>query len=415
MRASWLRLALPGLLMLTLAGCGGGGGGGNNPQQPTGTTVTFTFINGIPTAAAVQTGVAGFTQASVQNGQLQVLVPNGTTRYSIAYVCPSINFGRGAFQSQEFVVQATIQDGIAFTLDCFAYNTSTASVTVDVDATSIPGAAQLFIEGAQGGTYSIVNSNKGSFVVNMPIGMNDVAISVLDGSFNLLAIRILRGQTVPGPINGGNTITIGPQDLFANEPVSVNNVPPGDLAVLLIQLHTVNGTSLGLLNQTLMQYAALPAASIQSGDYYSYQVSTSAFHVGALQTATSGVGPVTMTVPDPWTYFGPKPAAFPTFTFNYSGNLQMPLVAQEAVLRWSTPEAADLTLSVIATASFQSGANTITLPNLPSQVNGFLPPQTSGNTVAWYASIYGGNKPFIGLQMNAAFSFVSALGQFTEP
>ncbi len=93
-----------------------------------------------PVAAAVRIGSGAFAIAPVKNGQVTLTLPEGTARYGIAYVCPPPPFDFIA-SVNEFVIEATVEDGLAFTLSCSVpARQDRATVTVSVDASGIPDA-----------------------------------------------------------------------------------------------------------------------------------------------------------------------------------------------------------------------------------------------------------------------------------
>ena len=140
--------------------------------------------------------------------------------------------------------------------------------------------------------------------------------------------------------------------------------------------------------------------------------------MGTTLTTTNGGGPVTMTFPASWSFAGPTPAVFPTFTFDYSGFSGQPAVSQQAILIWPTGPASRNILSVIATANFQNGATTLAIPNLTS-LSGFFTPAPSGTNVSWIADIFGGTAPefifSVNPPANGSISFVENRGSYIQP
>src|SRR5262245_2061271 len=172
MRSLWFSLVVASAL--TIGGCGGGK---SMLGPPIGTTVNLGFSNGTPQAAAVQIGSGSFTTAPVQNGQVSLILPPGTTKYAVAYVCPPVTTIASTI-SGEFVIEATIQDGTSFTLSCGG-PPPTGSATGSVDASSVPGANNVLVTGSQG--FATFTGLTSSFNVNLPAGTNDVAAVVVDG------------------------------------------------------------------------------------------------------------------------------------------------------------------------------------------------------------------------------------------
>ncbi len=406
------------LFALALAGCGGGS---STPPSPAGNTVTVTFTNGTPIAVAEQIGTGSFAAASLQGGKLTLTLPQGVTRYAIAYVCPPVTFF-GTLNA-ESVIEATIQDGTAYSVSCSAPPT-TDHATGKVDASLIAGAASVRICGSGGcaGTVSGVNV---SFDVMLPAGNNDVAILALDGSSNILGVKMVRAQSVPGTVNGGNTIVFTPSDATTTQSLTVTNLPAGFVSppAVGVDYFTANGTRILINNNSPGTYRALPAAATQPGDFYSYESNTNdtATHnqaIGITQTMTSGGGPATIALPAPWSFSGPAAAALPTFTFNYSGFTGLAATADQAGIGWATGATSFNSITVTATASFQNGAATVTIPNL-SSLSGFFATAPSGTTINWVGDIFGGTAQefnFFPLPpANGSISFVQNRGTYIEP
>jgi hypothetical protein len=384
-------------ILASLIGCGGSGGPGGGGS----TSITFTF-SGTFSGASLQTGTGTFAPATLQNNQLNFTLSSTTAKYAVAWVCLDLERG-GAFET---VFEATPQDGTAYVVPCPASGpvpvgptpTPTAATgTGSVDASAIPGVDEVVIFGNIGGVGS-VNAAVGSFNFgNFVSGTNDIAVVAGDSATNTgQAVKIIRGQTLPGAINGGNTITLGPDDLFGSQPLSIPNVPAGFSAPLVQALYsTATGTSFGILT-TSTQYQTVPAASTQSGDSYVFFVSTSDTNnstMGIRQTITNGVGPLTIgPLPDPWTYSGPAPAALPTFTFDSYTGLPGQAVSESASIGWDLPAPfpqpqPGFLIKVSASASYLNGARPpITIPNLVG-LPGFsaVSPPPSGTNISWGA------------------------------
>jgi hypothetical protein len=414
------------LFVFALVGCGGGSsippspsGGGNTTN-----TVSATFTNGTPIAVAEQIGAGSFTAASLQGGKLTLTLPQGVTKYAVAYVCPPVPDLLGDTVHAEFILEATLQDETAYSLSCSAsVQPATDHATGKVDASLIPGATSVDIVGPAGSGGS-VNGVNGSFDVMLPTGMDDIAGRVFDASGNFLAVKIVRGQSVPGAVNGGNTIVFSSSDATTGQPVTVTNIPAGfDAPRVGVLYSTANGTKLVLNSGSPNSYRALPAAAIQPGDFYSYASNTAdtATHTQAVsvtQTTTTGGGPATIALPAPWSYAGPAAAPLPTFTFNYSGFSGLPAVADQARIGWGLGGTTLYSITVTATSSFENGNHTITFPDLIS-IPRFLPPPPSGTTIGWTGDVFGGTAQgftfFPNPPANGSISFVQEQGTYIEP
>lgn len=459
-RAYWFALA-SGVVFFCFAGCSGGGGnGGGGGGSSQDTTVTFNVpvffsTSGSPQTPAVkvQTGSGAFTQVPVQNQQASFIVPAGTTKYQIAYVCLAGGTEGSPTENLGFLIQATTQDGALLTGDCFGGvvfgpnsggNSSSGSVTGTVDATAVPGAVSTLIAG-NGGNGTLLPSNQGPFNVPLPAGTNDVAVIATSSASTIppLALKIFRGQTAPGAVNGGNTIVLGAANQTVNQPITVNNIPSGTVAKTGVFFHTANGTVFALQgNSQATQYPDVPSGTVQSGDVYVYEAVAELVGSGGpppaaiLQTTSKGGGPVTITLPNAWMSSNPTSIGSPTtITFDYPGFSGAPVLAEEAEVFWSNlPNQFDI--KVFATANFQNGANTITFPN-PNGSGPIFGCCSSGLSVGFKAIIVGGTVatgtfpnpaglsqfqnpstltlPPGSLPSDASFQVVQILGGFTVP
>src|SRR5215472_3416237 len=412
-------LAVSGILVGLITGCTKG--------TPTGfrssTNVTVTFIGGTPLAVATQTGTSPFTLMTPGNQVTFPVVP-GNTKYAIAYICPPVSASGIA---SETVIQATTQDTTAFTASCLGppgTGMATGSVT-----SAIAGTANIKLFGSQGFSGNVTGA-AGSFSINMPTGTNDVAAVALDSSNNVQGVHLVRPQTVPGAILPGSSIIISsPADATTTADLTVNNVPTGfgNPPEASVDFITANGTRLLLTNTSVSStnpepYHALPTAAIVSTDFYLYESNTSNTatnqSVGITTTTTSGGGAFSLSLPAPWTFAGPAPAKFPTFTFVYSGFTGQPAIADQGSIQWSTGATTSNQITVLATANFQAGATTITNPDLTS-LAGFLTPAATGTTINWVADIFGGtNQEFTFVPNpppNSSVQFVQNRGTFMQP
>lgn len=414
MRSAWPGLAVASALIMELAGCGGSG---TPPPPPGPTIITVTFTNATPQAAAVQIGSGGFTAASIQGGKLSLTVPAGSTTYAIAYVCPPFA-NVVSTESNEFVIEATIQDTTSYTISCAAVP-AMGIATGSVDASAIPGTTSIAI-GGRGIGFSFP-SNQASFNVNLPTGANDIAALALDGSNNVLAVKIVRSQTVPGAVNGGSTIVLGPSDETTLQSVTVNNTPVGFIpAEQFVEYITPNGTALGLGLSSAPQYRAVPSAAGQPGDMYFIDSSTDDTAtrdlVVGVNLTMSSANPLTINLPPVWSFSGPAPTAFPTFTFNYSGFNIAANLSYQAIIQWQPTPSTLTGITVTATASFQNNATTLRIPNLTS-LPGFFAPAPTGTLIDWNATIFNGDQSLALVTEMPAGSgpFVETRGTYTEP
>jgi len=422
MRSKHLCTGLAAACVLALAGCGGTGNSGGGSTGPTSTNVVYTFQGQPPSSIAAAIGGNAYTAASLQAGKLTLSIPNGTTNYSIAYVCPQAA-GLGNLITAEYVIQASTSDGNSFSATCNEVSGSTGNATGKIDTSAIGNVANVLIRGSQGYGGSL-GSASGKFNISLLAGSNDVAFIAVDSTGNVRAVKILRGETVPGSLNSGNTIAFQASDQTTTQNLTVQNIPSGfsTPASASVEYVTAGGTQFLLAGNASSQYPVIPAAYVESGDYYSIQANTSdmgthSASVGVMQNITGG-GAATLALPTPWIYSGPAPATLPTFNFNYAGFSGVSAIAQQAELEWIPSTNSLYTLTVTATASYQGGSNAITIPDLTS-LAGFLPSASAGSQIYWAASIWGGTTPVFDFlsapPSSGSLSFVQQSGLYTQP
>jgi hypothetical protein len=396
MSALFLRLSLCGVVVASLAGCGGGsnggssgGGGGGNGGGGSPTTVTYDFTSGVnPAVVATKIGTGAYTQATLTSGKLKISVPSGTSNFSVAYLCPPVT-GQTPEPSHEYIYQNSTLDGTSFAGYCYEPGAAPQEsfVTVVVDASAIQGGAYVLVDGS-GDAWS---PNPQSVSVGLPAGTYDVVVSVADAHFNPIALKILRKQTIPGNLNGGNEIVFATSDKMVPQPITYAGVPAGFTSGTQANYVTSEGYWISLGFSLTNQYPAIPAASVESGDYYSFDAGAGASlsptvneGVGFTLNTTTGGGPETFTFPSTWAYTGPTPAALPTFTINYQGFAGMQHVGQYAGLFWGTDQSD--AISIDASANYQAGSTALAVPDL-SAVTGFMAPPSSGTVVQWNAGM----------------------------
>jgi hypothetical protein len=119
------RLSLLASVLVVVAGCGGSGGntgGGGGGQAPT--LVTFTISGSTPTAVATQVGSGAFTAATLTSGKMTLSLPDGTTNFAVAYLCPGFSLGPNFTESQEYLKYASSLDGTEYGGACFGDGTT---------------------------------------------------------------------------------------------------------------------------------------------------------------------------------------------------------------------------------------------------------------------------------------------------
>ncbi len=425
---SVLRLWLITVCAAMIAGCGGsssgttggsgnGGGGGSNS-----TTVTFTFAGpNIPTVVAAKIGTGAFAAQTLSGGTLSLTIPAGTSTYAVAVLCPG--------QQNEYIWEASTADGTSPSYQC-GYAGETGTLTGELDASAISGVQSFWTYAGNGDSFlssQALGSATEPLSMNAPAGSDRVLVLAYNqsqGEFEQgpLAAKNFESQTVPGALNGGNTVVFGTADETVSEPITYSSVPSGYNAGSFIEVQLVMGGVDAVLYQlgAATSYPVMPASATENGDYY--LVYGGAGETGGNSfvssgTATSG-GPVSFALPASWTYDGPTPAALPNFTLNYTGFSGQANVYQEVEIDcWSgcNSTVANL-IQVDATANYQDGSTTLAIPDL-SGVTGFLAPPASGMEVLWYADVW---KTSYGLTnvippLNSTWSEVSNSGYYTVP
>jgi hypothetical protein len=399
------------LISFAVAGCGGGsggssggtgGGGGGSPE-----TVTVNFTGDTLTAVATQIGSGAFTAATVASNKVTLTVPAGTTRFAVAYACQTIT-GSGSSQNTftfQNVIEASTLDGTSFSQSCGASPISlTGALTGAVDASAIAGANYVAVTASSGGgseTYFLSGSSS-NFNLLMPPGTDRVAVGGYaytstsqfgaNSIWTLEAIRNFTGVAVPGAVNGGLPVTLGAGDAVTQQPITYQNVPSGFSVPSTFALFGWNGGgSMVLSNGLTTQYPVVPAAAVQSGDYYIFQSTTeTSLPSGVTEEAwvntfTSANGPLTVSFPAAWTYAGPVPAAQPMFDFSGAPISGKTGVTAMGELVWNVGSSTGIETSVQATGNYLNGSTSLAFPSLVG-LTGFVSP-ASGTRVVWFASV----------------------------
>jgi hypothetical protein len=406
------RLSALALAFLLVSGCGGGSGGnigGGGGGGGTSTTVNVTFTGGTPSAVATQIGSGAFTAVS-PSGTLTLTLPSGTTTFAVAFLCQGAVYAEtDAYQTVE---EATTADGTSFTWPCFApiSTGSTGTLSFDVDSSAIPNDSTVEIE-ALNGDYSSELGLGEPFSFQAPVGSDTVEILAYGGgsvpvSEVLFAAKIFTDQTVPGSLNGGATVVLGPADETTMQSITYSNAPGvasvPESNVVFCPTGAVNSNFCieDALNAT-SQFSVLPGSAtptggtyfVQAADGYQYSGNSgSGNNLVWAATSTSGGAPVALTFPAPWPTFTPTPAALPTLSTAYSGFAGKTDVSQSGSFFWSPTMTSVDVYSMTASENYQNGSISITFPNL-STIPGFLPLPASGASISWFVSVEQGSIP----------------------
>jgi len=139
-------------------------------------------------------------------------------------------------------------------------------------------------------------------------------------------------------------------------------------------------------------YPALPAAAMESGDYYYFSAyatgpsgPVSSGEVVVDTTSTSG-GPLSVTFPPAWTYAGPTAAKWLSFDIAYTGFSGTTGVCDGASMNWVTNSSVWYVVSLTATGNYLNGSTTVAIPDL-SGLPGFIASPASGTVASWGASV----------------------------
>lgn len=389
-----------------LASCGGGSVTSTTVVPPPNTDVSITFTSStLPAAFAEKIGTAAWSSVAVpSNGQFSISIPSGTTDFAFAYNC-SLG-ASGTPQNFEYVFEAATADGTSYNRTC-PYAINTVQETRTADASAVPGAVNLKVFGGFPGG-ALVPGISAPFQISLATGTSDLAVGAVDSQNNLLGVKIVRNQTVPGVVNGGNTITLAATDETTVQPITVSNTPSGFDLNVLAYYETPNRGIIQVSGSSPNQYVSVPASEAQSGDSYFFSVSASQVRQSVLTLLTqSAAGAVTIQLPSPMAYVAPTPAPFPTFSLNYTGFPGSAGVIDVAVMVWANSSGL-YTSSLAATENYLNGGTSITFPDLTS-IAGFPGPAASGASVNWTAYVSSGSSSS-GTESQAA-----TFGNFTEP
>jgi len=439
---SW-RWWIPGFIVPLIAGCGGHSSGGDGGSP---TTVTVTFTGAAPTAIATQVGSVSFTPVTAPSNTITLSVPGGTTSFGVAFECPLITV-TGTQLSEMYVFKATTLDGTSYSQSCpeSVIPASSGFLAGSVDASAIPVVSSsgpgpfLAVEAWGGGAVesTLWFGPAFDFSFTAPSGSDRVEVAAYNSfltsvvavgeGISLAAARNFSGQTVPGSLNGGNTVVLGTADETTPESITYARVLAGfSVPYTAVNLEMAGNGSFAVDTAATTQYPALPASAIESGDYYSFFSSannpTASFNadgyivagVIAAQNSATAI-PLSVDFPPAWSYAGPQAAALPTFNFVYSGFSGATSVYDSVILTWKPDTSDQHSLQVTATANSSAGSTSLAIPDL-SALPGFLASPTSGTSVLWEAEISQGTfPPLEPIPANGTVLSVSNAGWLTVP
>jgi len=399
------------IFVASVCSCGGSIGAGNlgigagNPSASTPTTVTFTITGVTPTNVATKIGSGPFTTVSPKSGVVNITVPSNETAFAIAYFCTVSLSPSGNAPSEvreQDVFEATTLDGNSFSGACLpgfgsSSATAPAQLTGSIDASAVSGVSSLVVA-AGNVDFNFPFTNASSFGFATASGTDRVLVLAYDnvssppalsGSTTLEAAKSFANQTVPGALNGGNTVVLGLQDETTPVAISFGNLPSGfAIDSSSASFLTSDGRAILIAEPATKQYPALPKNSTESGDYYSIFMDASNGQSGISVTKNLTLAAsVALIFPPGWSYAGPTPAPQPTFNVAYSGFSSSQGVSYGAAWNWSpSGSGIQYSASVTATRNFLNGTTVISMPDL-SGLAGALSTPATGDYVNWDVGI----------------------------
>lgn len=359
--------------------------GGSNTSTTLTTTpptqVTLTVSGSTPTAAGSQVDGGSWTSLALSGSTATFTVPKPTSNYAVAVLCP-VSPSSNPNQS-EVVIEANVGDIASPTIYCPPETTVT--MTVNYDLTAVAGAQEAAI--AIGRDVSPITSGANGLATlsNVVAGTQDVGVVAYGAAPTSapLGIEILRGLNV-----SGSTLSVPPMstsDEALAATIGVSGVSTGYTSFLFAQYVTAGGAIIPVNGNGAASYGLIASGNAASGDFYSVQataIDASKYHfVEALESSTNPQN-LTLTLPAPFIYSGPSPAAYPSFNATYNGFTGSGKTGWIAAINWvDAPSATIRGVFVYATSAFL-GSSSVTIPNL-SSLNAFLPGPPSNTPLGW--------------------------------
>ena len=315
-----------------------------------------------------------------------------------------------------------MQDSAAGPVDqyfCTSTGTSNSSatnaVTLSVDASAIPNTQAIEVISSLGG--GSLTANSGSVSMNLASGTSDFLVYAEDAHQNVLAIRRLHSQTIPGTLNGGQAVVLASSDETTVEPVTYQNAPANSQPAPFPMFFTASGLGITVWDmnanyQSLNAYQGMPADVMESGDFYLINNGASAPLNGSTtegsqvisDITTPTTGPVSITFPPPLPASDANNLSFtantlPTFNVAYAGfsNPSLTYLTDGGQITWTQESSSNVPqdyfeIAIMATASYMNGATTLPIPDL-SSIPGFIPAPSSGAPLNWYEYASGQSYP----------------------
>jgi hypothetical protein len=366
-------IAVAGALAVALSACSG------SKSTPSSSSVTVSFGGTtLPSAVATQTGVGGtWKQATLKGSSVTFSVSSGP--YAVAYACTE-----GTLTENE-VYELSTSDSRSPTVACPATSTSTASTlsgTIDVSAVSGAAGANFYcLDGAS--SASVVT---GTYSLTCATGTQDIVVQAIDPSDNTLAVKIVRSQALPAGASTLNISSLGTPDTTSTQTYTLSGIPSGENSpTAAVYYFTSNGTEFLLSSSVTQTYAVVSSTDSASGDYYEAFASAAASGGAPQQVDFQLFNPakaLSLVFPAVWTYAGPTPASFPTFTTGYTGFTNSGAVSYEAIAAWASGSQSIRSVVVASSNWLKSSGATLALPNLTA-LTGFAAAPATGTNVTW--------------------------------
>jgi len=261
------------------------------------------------------------------------------------------------------------------------------------------------------------------FSLNVPAG-NDRALilaysSPLQG-YALVGAKSLMNQPVPGALNGGSQVVLGPADaVTVYQPITYSNAPAAYSAPVTIADYIMSGGRGFSIGNYTTSFPVFPSGAAVGGDFYeTFAMAASSAkptEMMILAKSFTSAGPLSFAFPSPWPYAGPQPAALPTFDLSYAGFGGKTGVYEAAYMDWSKPTVGNYEIYVVASSNYLNGAAALAVPDL-SALPGFLAPPSAGTSVNWVALIAQDSAGIaMPLSSSATITTVENSGTYTVP
>ena len=178
--------------------------------------------------------------------------------------------------------------------------------------------------------------------VNWRPEIDDVFVVVYDSTgFYPLAVRVLRSQTIPGALNGGNPVVFAASDETVTQTITFNNVPAGSSPydAPFVYFYTSNGQESELQSYptTTLRINILPCRPPRSRKRRLLHLQYNSLQRCGRWNGSGPNGyrkgwPTNIHLPGSLDVFRSHGSRFTTFNFSYSGYSGLPFVEQDASL-----------------------------------------------------------------------------------